>query len=257
VTGAIHRAVLLAAGKGTRLGSLTENFPKPLLHVGGKPIIVRILDGLIAAGIDEVTIVTGHAATILETELGNGAESGMQIRYVRQESLDGTARAICLAREHVGDEPFFVSWGDIVVRRENYRNVVRASRLADAVIAVNEVDDPFAGAAVYFDEDGVVARIVEKPAKGTSTTRWNNAGLGILTAAIWPEIGRLQPSPRGEYELPQAISALVASGARVRAVPIEGPWFDIGTPESLEAARAEFDAAAQRGSASTTSMETR
>ena len=240
----LHRAVVLAAGKGTRLGALTEHFPKPLLDVGGRPIIVRILDGLISAGIDEVTIVTGHFADILERAIGFGGASGIAIRYVRQHSLDGTARAITLARPHLGDEPFFFGWGDILVQPHDYRSVIRASRFADATIAVNYVRDPWAGAAVYIDaEDGqnTVTRIIEKPPRGTSTTHWNNAGFGVLGPAIWPAIDRLQPSSRGEYELSQAITALVDSGARVTAVPVEGPWFDIGTPEDLEAARASYN----------------
>ena len=191
MTGIVHRAVLLAAGKGTRLGALTAEFPKPLLDVGGRPIIVHILDGLLRAGVDEVTIVTGHAAEALEAELGNGAESGLRISYVRQTRLDGTAHALALARDAMGDESFFFGWGDIMVAPENYRNVVKASRLADAVIAVNDVDDPFAGGAVYVDEaTGLVTRMVEKPPRGTSTTRWNNAGFGVLPPAIWDQIRR-------------------------------------------------------------------
>lgn len=240
----IERAVLLAAGRGTRLGDLTSSTPKPLLQVGGRPIVVRILDGLIAAGIREVTIVTGYLAEVLERELGNGAASGLDVRYVRQAALDGTARALTLARDRLGDELFLFAWGDIVVRGENYRHVVRASRFADAVIAVNDVDDPWAGAAVYVERDAggalLVRRIVEKPAPGTSSTRWNNAGFGVLGPAIWPLIDALEPSPRGEYELPRAIEKLVEAGARVVAVPVEGPWFDVGTPESLEAARLAF-----------------
>ena len=236
--------MLLAAGRGTRLGDLTRSVPKPLLEVGGRPIVVRILDGLIAAGICEVTIVTGYLAGVLEAELGNGAGSGLDIRYVRQAALDGTARALSLAREHLGDGPFLFAWGDIVVRGENYGHVLRASRFADAVIAVNEVDDPWAGAAVYVEQDAggalLVRRIVEKPAPGTSGTRWNNAGFGVLGPAIWPMVDALEPSPRGEYELPRAIQKLVESGARVVAVPVEGPWFDIGAPESLDAARRAF-----------------
>ena len=236
----IAKAVLLAAGRGTRLGELTANTPKPLLTVGGRPIIVHILDGLRRAGIEDITIVTGHLAEMLETELGNGEASGLRLRYVRQEQPDGTARALNLARDWLGADQFFFGWGDILVRPENYRNVVRAARLADAAIAVNHVDDPWAGGAVYVDEANLVQRIIEKPPKGTSTTNWNNAGFGVLGPEIWPEIDRLQPSPRGEYELPQAIAALVESGARVAAVPVEGDWFDIGTPEDLERARAAW-----------------
>ena len=236
----ITKAVLLAAGRGSRLGALTESQPKPLLSVAGRPIIVHILDGLRRAGIEEITVITGYLGDVLERELGNGEASGLSLRYLRQESLDGTARAVALARDWLGDEQFFAGWGDILVRPENYRRVIRAAGLADAAIAVNDVDDPWAGAAVYVDESNMVQRIVEKPARGTSTTRWNNAGLSVLGPSIWAEIDRLQPSQRGEYELPQAVAALVAGGARVVAVPLEGEWFDVGTVEDLERARTEF-----------------
>jgi NDP-sugar pyrophosphorylase family protein len=249
----LHRAVLLAAGKGSRLGELTEDFPKALLEVGDRPIIVHILDGLLSAGIDDVTIVTGHAGRILESEIGNGGNSGLRIRYERQETLDGTARALALAREHLSGDQFFFGWGDILVPAHDYRAVIRASRFAEATIAVNYVRDPYAGAAVYLEppaegeatdrperQGGKVVRIVEKPSRGTSTTHWNNAGFGVLGPSIWPKIPALEPSARGEYELPPAIAALVDAGATVRAVPIEGQWFDIGTPEDLEAARAAY-----------------
>ncbi|MCZ2110806.1 MAG: nucleotidyltransferase family protein [Dehalococcoidia bacterium] len=236
----IDRAIVLAAGKGTRLGSLTAEAPKPLLEVGGRPILVRIIDGLMRAGIERFLVVTGHLGELIEAELGNGAAAGIQIAYARQERLEGTARALALGREFAGDERFFFGWGDILVRPENYRLAIRRARLADAVIAVNEVDDPWAGGAVYVDDAMRVTRLVEKPAKGRSTTRWNNAGFGVLGPEIWPLIAALDPSERGEYELPQAVGALIASGARVVASPVEGPWFDIGTPEQLTAARQAF-----------------
>lgn len=236
----IDRAILLAAGKGTRLGPLTAQAPKPLLEVGGRPILVHIIDGLLRAGVERFLIVTGHFGELIEAELGNGSAVGVDIEYVRQEQLEGTARALALGREFAGEERFFFGWGDILVRPENYRAVIRRARLADAVIAVNEVDDPWAGGAVYVDAEMRVTRMVEKPAKGTSTTRWNNAGFGVLGPEIWQLIDELEPSERGEYELPQAIGALIASGARVVASAVEGPWFDIGTREQLDAARREF-----------------
>jgi dTDP-glucose pyrophosphorylase len=238
----VRKAVLLAAGRGTRLGALAEDVPKPLLEVAGTPLIGHLLRGLAQAGITQVTVVTGHLADALEGRLGDGGEWGVALRYVRQDTLDGTATALGLAREWLGDEPFFFGWGDILVRPEDYAAVLQAAAAADAVIAVNHVDDPWAGAAVYVDPDGRVTRIIEKPARGSSTTSWNNAGFGVLGPAIWPIIERLAPSPRGEYELPRAIAALAEGGALVRAVPVTGPWFDIGTPESLAAARAEWGA---------------
>ncbi|MCL4232657.1 MAG: nucleotidyltransferase family protein [Dehalococcoidia bacterium] len=236
----ITKAILLAAGRGTRLGAITATYPKALLEVGDRPIIVRIIEGLAHAGIEEIAIVTGHQAALLEAEVGTGAHAGLGIIYFRQEKLSGTAHALALARDFAGEGQFLFGWGDIVVDPTNYRRVLKAARSADAVIAVNEVDDPSAGAAVYVDSGMRVTRIVEKPPPGTSSTRWNNAGFGVLGPAIWAEIERLAPSPRGEYELPRAIAALVASGANVRAVPVEGPWFDVGTPDDLAAARTAF-----------------
>jgi len=235
-----QKAVLFAAGRGTRLGALTANYPKALLEVAGRPIIVHILEGLVRAGIAEVAVVTGHSAGLLEAEVGAGEQSGLRISYVRQETLDGTARALGLCRDLVGDGQFFWSWGDILVDHSNYARVLAAARFADAVVAVNEVDDPWAGGAVYIDGSMHLTQIIEKPQPGTSATRWNNAGFGVLGPAIWPEIDRLHPSTRGEYELPRAIAAMVDSGTEVRAVPVEGPWFDVGTPQALESARAAY-----------------
>jgi len=239
----IERAVLFAAGRGARLGEITAATPKPLLAVGGRPVIVRALDGFADAGIREVVVVTGYLGNQVEAELGNGEACGMRLSYVRQADPGGTAKALLLARDALGEGPFAWAWADIVVPLETYRAVTRAAALADGALAVNDVDDPTEGAAVYV-ADGFVSRIVEKPAPGSSTTRWNNAGIGVLGPAIWEHVAALEPSARGEYELPRAIAAMVAAGARLRAVPVEGPWSDIGTPASLAAAREHY---ARRG----------
>lgn len=236
----VSRAVLLAAGRGSRLGALTANTAKPMLDVGGEPIIHRIIAGLAAGGIREVVVVTGYAAGPLEAATGDGSRWAIVIRYVRQFVPEGTARAVALARGFVGDGPFFVGWADIVVEPGNYGRLIQSATKTGGAIGVNDVDDPAEGAAVYVDGAMHVTRIVEKPKRGTSTTRWNNAGLMVVPPAIWSHIEALGQSPRGEYELPQAVAGLVGEGFRFEAVPVLGPWFDIGTVESLEAARAHF-----------------
>lgn len=232
-------AVVLAAGRGTRMGALTAQTPKPLLPVAGRPLIAHVLRGWVAAGVRRAVLVVGYRAEMIEAALGAGEALGLTITYCRQERPEGTARALLVAAPALADEPFGVSWGDILVTPECYRAVVEqyGRRPCDAQLAVNELDDPWAGAAVYVDADWRVARIVEKPPRGTSTTRWNNAGVLMLAPVALDYARRLPPSARGEYELPQAIAEMVRDGRDVRAVRVRGPWCDVGTPADL--ARAE------------------
>lgn len=232
--------VLLAAGRGTRLGELTTATPKPLLEVGGRPIIVRIIEGLRDAGVNDITVVVGYLAESMEGALGDGSRWNVTLRCVRQIEVNGTATALKLARPYLGAGPFFAGWGDIVVDSANYPRVIEAAATTGSALAMNPVDDPWAGGAVYVDDAMRVTRLVEKPAKGTSSTGWNNAGLFVLPPEIWRFVEALEPSPRGEYELPQAIAAMIHAGVPTIGVPIEGPWFDIGTPDNLLAAREWF-----------------
>jgi len=111
-----------------------------------------------------------------------------------------------------------------------------ARHACDALLTVNRVADPWRGAAVYLDAGGTVTRVVEKPPRGSSTTPWNNAGIFVFTPLIFSYAERLPPSARGEYELPQAIAAMIADGRAVHACPVRGFWSDLGTPEDLATA---------------------
>ncbi|WP_322795042.1 nucleotidyltransferase family protein [Tepidiforma sp.] len=241
-----RQAVILAAGRGTRLGPLTLDRPKPLLEVGGRPLLLHILDALAGAGIERCTIVVGHLGDLVEREVA-AAGVPLSLAFARQEALDGTARALAVARPLLQPGPFLVTWSDVYLEPAAFASLLAAARLpALGALLVNPVDDPWAGAAVYVDGDMRITRIVEKPPPGTSTTPWNNAGPALLDAWVWPFIEALQPSPRGEYELPRALAAAVEAGVSLAAVPVAGPWFDIGTPESLEAAR-RYAEARRRG----------
>jgi dTDP-glucose pyrophosphorylase len=241
-------AVVLAAGRGTRMGSLTAATPKPLLAVAGRALIEHVLSGLVTAGVRRAVVVTGYRGEQIEATLGDGARLGLDIAYRRQEHPDGTARALLLAEPLVGPAPFVLSWGDILVPPSFYGELVAsfAARPCDALLAINEVDDPWQGAAVYLDRTGRVTRIEEKPPRGSSTTRWNNAGVMLFRDAIFEYARRLPPSPRGEYELPQAVAAMIADGRLVCGVAVRGYWSDVGTPADL--AEAERRIAGQRPS---------
>jgi len=108
------------------------------------------------------------------------------------------------------------------------------------MLAVNRVKDPFRGAAVYVTPQMIVERLDEKPTVGTAKTEWNNAGLFATGQLIFDYLARLEPSPRGELELPGAIAQMIADGRIVRAIDMRGFWSDVGTPEDLETTRAWF-----------------
>ena len=231
----LQQTLILAAGKGTRMGALTERRPKPLLPVGGTPILQHVLQGLASVGIRRAVVVIGHLAEQIESYFGGGACVGLDITYCRQEEQTGTARAALLAREHLASAPFVMSFGDILCARSNYRKLAAAfkAKPCDALLGLNPVDDPWEGAAVYRDDDRVT-KVVEKPPRGTSSTRWNNAGVMVLTQAVWPVLEQLGPSPRGEYELPVGIGRMIELGFDVRGVEFDGFWSDVGRPEELD-----------------------
>jgi NDP-sugar pyrophosphorylase family protein len=217
---------------------LTEDIPKPMLRIAGKPLLEHILQALREAGIDRYLIVTGYRAEQIEQHFGHGSALGVTVRCRRQVVQDGTARALLLARDAVGDQPFLLAWGDILTDRSNYPGLLRSftESGADAVLSVNWVEDPFRGAAVYFDEQGRIERIHEKPPRGTATTHWNNAGIAVFRPLVFDYAAAVRRSPRGEYEIPDAIGAMIAAGLEVRAFPLQGAWTDVGTPEDLRRA---------------------
>jgi len=216
------------------MGSLTDDLPKPMLPLNGRPILDHLIERMSAAGLRKFGVVVGYRAEVVEAHFAARPE----IAFFRQETIDGTARAALLGREWVGREPFLFTFGDILTESRDYRSMIELLDTGyDAVAAVRDVPDPWAGAAVY-ESNGVITRIVEKPPKGTSTTRWGSAGVYCFRADVFDELARVERSPRGEYELTSAVEALVAKG-RVAIHPLTGVWRDIGRPEDWEAAQSE------------------
>lgn len=241
------KAVILAAGKGTRMKDLTQELPKPMLRVQGRPILEHILDGLLAAGIREVCIVTGWRADVIETHFGDGSRFGATIRYARQTVQDGTGKAPEYAKAFVGNSDFLLTYGDILVKPETYQRM-RARWQEDmfgGLLTVTEGQDVTQGGLNFFDDQFCLTRLVEKPnpaqleeLRATGWLKagqpvWYNAGIYIFRPSLFEFTARLQKSPRGEYELTDAITALVASGQRMAGLKIEGRWVDVRDPEVL------------------------
>ncbi|HEY3298565.1 MAG TPA: sugar phosphate nucleotidyltransferase, partial [Armatimonadota bacterium] len=104
----------------------------------------------------------------------------------------------------------------------------------DGAIALNYVDDPWKGAAVITDDEGtIVKQLREKPKAGEDVSHWMNSGIFAFKPSIFKYLENLEKSPRGEYELPDAINAMIADGLTIRPYFIKGPWQDVGTPEDL------------------------
>jgi len=225
-------AVILAAGKGTRMRPLTDRRPKPLVPVAGRPIIEHIVGGLATAGVRDICLVVGYLGAQLIDRLGDGTRLGARLTYVWQEEFLGTGAAVLLAEDFVGDDDFVLGWGDIIVPPRNYRRMVAMyeRERPQAVLAVNWVRDPWEGAAVYV-RDRHVVRIEEKPPRGTATTRFNNAGVFVFGPELLEVLHGTPPSPRGEIEVPSAIGTMLGSGAHIRAHMIRGGyWSDVARP---------------------------
>lgn len=227
------KAVLLAAGRGKRLQPLTDDRPKPLIEVGGRPILEWILMGMKQAGIREIAVITGHLGERLKAYFGSGKSLDMQLAFYPQEIQDGTARAVLPAESFLDDAPFLLGYGDIIVPPDTYTKMIAMHRIhpQDSVLAAREVDDPSSCGALAV-RNGKLVDIVEKPAPGKAPGNLINAGIMILQPEILDHIRKVPPSPRGEYELTDALVSL-ARHTDVWIYPIPEFWSDIGTVEKL------------------------
>jgi len=232
------QAIILAAGKGTRLGSLTADCPKALVRVGDRVLLDHVRFGLAQAGVRRAMIVISHLAEQIEAHLQANPVPGQTSLTVWQPAPQGTGQAVRMAIPEMERGPTWITYADIVVEPDEYQRMAAAAAgyTCDMVLAVVDVDDPCRGAAVYFDDRFRISRIIEKPSPGTSTTRWNSAGIYLTRPSLFPYLNELMPSTRGEYELPDAVTSLMAAGGEVYAFPLAGPWIDVGRPEDIERA---------------------
>ena len=229
----IETAVLLAAGRGTRMRELTAEIPKPMIEVRGKPVLQHIVEGLRGAGVREFLIVVGYHANAVCEHFGEGPLYNVDIKYATQTVQDGTGRVVELARDFTEGLPFILSYGDILVEPGNYRRIVDLADDVEAIVSVKRDEDVSKGGAVFVNDEMELVDLREKPKPGEPTSPWYNAGLYTFRPSIFEFTARLKPSPRGEYELTDAVRELAQSGRKVKALELVGEWADVRDPETL------------------------
>ena len=243
------KAVILAAGKGTRMGGLTDEMPKPMLRVEGRPILEHIISGLREAGILEFCIITGWKAEVVEEYFGDGSRCEVSICYIRQEVQDGTGKAPELAKDFVGDAPFLLTYGDILVMPETYRQMLErwGGGHFSGLVTVTGSEDVTKGGLFFFDEKFYLNHLVEKPTAAQldelraagrlkeGEAAWYNAGIHIFKPTLFDHTARLEKSPRGEYELTDALTSMLNAEEPVAGLEIAGRWVDVRDPKVLQA----------------------
>jgi dTDP-glucose pyrophosphorylase len=229
----IEKAVVLAAGRGTRMRELTNDVPKPMIEVRGKPVLQHIVERLRDAGVRRFLIIVGYHAETVRNFFGDGRHHNVAIEYATQTVQDGTGRVVNLARDFTGGSPFVLSYGDILISPVNYKRIVDFPNDVEAIITVTRGEDVSKGGAVFVNEQMELIDLREKPKPGEPTSPWYNAGLYAFRPCIFEFIAKLEPSPRGEYELTDAIRDLAHSGKKVKALELTGEWADVRDPEIL------------------------
>jgi NDP-sugar pyrophosphorylase family protein len=232
----IRRAMVLAAGRGTRLAPLTHTTPKPLVPVADRPLLEHILEFLYAGGIREVVINLHHLGHRIEEQIGDGRRFGLGVRYSWEDPILDTGGGIKRAEPLLAGEPFVVQNGDSLLELP-LEELVACHREHGAIATLAVRPDPDAAryGTIELDADDRVRRIVGVPAEVPGTLRpFMFPGLHVLEPAIfsWME-------PDVAYSIMRVTYAkLLAAGERIHGFPTSARWVNIDTPESLRAADA-------------------
>lgn len=231
------KAVVLAAGKGTRLRPLTADRPKALVEVAGDPILTHCLEEVAALQVDEVVVVVGYRADDIVEHYGDTFD-GLPLTYAYQDEPLGSAHALLAAREHVGG-PFVLLLGDYLFgSHRDLERVLRRHRTEDttATLLAEEVTPETAAeyGVCRFDGDGDLVGLTEKPENPASNVVIT--GFFAFDPVVFSACELTTPSDRGEYELTAAIDLLVHARHDVDLVHAEGWLRNVNTSEDRRAA---------------------
>jgi UTP--glucose-1-phosphate uridylyltransferase len=259
----VRKAVILAAGHGTRFLPETKAVPKEMLPLVDQPVIQHVVEEAVAAGLSQITIVTAgpkravedhfDRAPDLEEALASGGKDAelrevqrvtnlAEFAFVRQKERKGIADAVLQARHVIGDEPFALFFPDDII----VSDVPAIRQLVDvyekhggSVVAVQQLPREEVVHYGVIEPEPVEERvyrvrgIVEKPAVDEAPSDLTTVGRFILTPQIWPQIERTPPGLKGEIQLTDSLGLLVESGEPLFACRFQGERFDTGRPLGL------------------------
>lgn len=228
------KAMILSAGEGTRLRPLTLTTPKPMLPVGGRPLLEHVILNLQRCGVTDIGINLYHLPEQVIDYFGDGSRLGVNIRYSIEEKLLGSAGGVKRLADFF-DETFVVYYGDVFTFA-NLRPMVDLHRQsgAPATMGLYRVPDPWNRGIVELDSAKTIVRFVEKPPKGLAFSNLANAGIYVLEPEILNWIPAAEHYDFGHDVFPN----LLAQGVKVAGYVLNDPIIDIGLPEKYAEANA-------------------
>jgi glucose-1-phosphate thymidylyltransferase len=234
------KGLILSGGKGTRLRPITYTSAKQLVPVANRPVLFRVLDAMVEAGITDIGIVVGDTAPVIEAAVGDGSAWGAKVTYIHQEAPLGLAHAVKISEDFLVDDRFVMVLGDNIIEG-GITALVKQFTGSDwnAQIVLKRVENPQQFGVAEL-RDGRIARLVEKPKDPPSDLAV--VGIYMFDHHVFEAVNAIQPSWRSELEITDAIQYLIEQGYQVYPYIHEGWWIDTGKMEDmLEANRLVLD----------------
>lgn len=232
------KGLILSGGKGTRLYPLTYTRAKQLIPVANKPVLIRVIETIHAAGIDEIGIVIGDTGPEIRETLGDGSRWGVKLTYIPQDAPLGLAHAVKISRDFLGDDRFVMFLGDNVIEG-GINELIRqfADSAWNSQIVLTAVSHPQQYGVAELNPDGSIRQLIEKPKEPPSNLAL--VGIYMFDHNVFTAVDAIKPSFRGELEITDAIQWLVTNGYNVFPYVHKGWWIDTGKPTDMLDANAK------------------
>lgn len=232
------KAVIIAAGKGKRLSPITSSTPKPMIPIGGKPLLEHTILSLREVGITEILIIVGYREDIIKDYFGDGLNKfNVKIDYISQIEHLGTAHAVGFAKDFVGEDNFLLMYGDLLTDPKVFEEIIISYKKdqTEGLISLFEVSHPQEYGIISLDSAGYVESITEKPSSDLELGNLANAGIFIFNPLIFKAVEKTEPSVRKELEFTDSMRILINDlNGKIKGYVIKDLfWSDIGLPWHL------------------------